>query len=268
MIHKTAIIDGKAQIGTGVQIGANAFIGENVVLHNNVKIMPNAYLENCEIGEETVIYPFASIGTTPQDLGYKNEPTKSIIGKNCLIREYVTVNRASGEGCTTRVGDRCLLMAYAHVAHNGVLEDEVIMANVATIGGHVYVGKGAFLGGQSVYHQNIRIGEMSIISGASAARLDILPYTKSEGIPAFPKGINAIGLKRRGVSSEERLQINKALKTLVSHEYNTTQAIEEIEKSVIMNDYVRKIIEFIQSSKRGVSIKTKDFFQERDRENG
>ncbi len=247
-------------ISKTAQIAPSAHIGENVVIGDNVKIMHCAYLEHCEIGAGTIIYPFASIGSAPQDLGYKNEPTKSIIGENCQIREFVTVNRASGEGKATVVGNKCLLMAYAHVAHNCVLEDEVIMANAATIGGHVKVGKGAFLGGLSVFHQNIRIGEMAIVSGASAARMDILPYTKSEGIPCTPVGLNAIGLRRRGVEKDEREAVHQAIKLLKSEHLNTTQALEEIEKTIKTNQYVKNIIEFVRTSKRGVTLRDKGAF--------
>ncbi|GBF23425.1 acyl-[acyl-carrier-protein]--UDP-N-acetylglucosamO-acyltransferase [Candidatus Gastranaerophilus sp. (ex Termes propinquus)] len=263
MIHNSAIIADSVQIEEGVEIGAHAFIGENVILRKNVEIMPNAYLEHCEIGANTVISPYAAIGTAPQDLSYKNELTKTIIGANCQIREYVTVNRASGgDGKVTKVGDKCLLMAYSHVAHNCVLENEVIMANSSTLGGHVSVGFGAFIGGMTVFHQNIRIGEMAIISGASASRLDILPYTNSEGIPAIAVGVNAVGLRRRGVSANDREAIRQAVKIIKSPEYNVTQALEEIEKNVEMNEYVRKLVEFVRTSKRGVCVRSsKDFIQ-------
>lgn len=246
----------KQNISKTAQIAPTAYIGENVVIGDNVKIMHCAYLEHCEIGAGTVIYPFASIGSAPQDLGYKGEATKSIIGENCQIREYVTVNRASGEGKATVVGNKCLLMAYSHVAHNCIVEDEVIMANEATIGGHVHVGFGAFLGGQTVFHQNIKIGEMAMVSGASAARMDLLPYAKFEGIPCIPVGLNAIGLKRRGIEKAEREAINQAIKLLKGEHFNTTQALEEIEKSVEMNKYVEKMIEFIKTSKRGVALRS------------
>ncbi|MCD7740229.1 MAG: hypothetical protein LUH11_02655, partial [Candidatus Gastranaerophilales bacterium] len=137
-IHKTAIIADNALIPASCEIGPNVIIGENVVLGENVKIIANAYLENCEIGNNTVIYPFASLGTSPQDLSYKGEKTKAVIGSSCIIKEYVTINRAAGEdGAVTKVGNKCLFMAGAHVAHNCVVEDEVIFANLATIGGHV-----------------------------------------------------------------------------------------------------------------------------------
>ena len=257
MIHNTAIIAPDAIIGEGCNIGANVIIGENVKLGNNVTIMPNAYLEHCEIGSGTVISPFASIGTAPQDLGYKNEPTKAYIGENCIIKEYATVNRgAVGDGDCTKVGNRCMLMTSSHVAHNCVLEDEVIMANLATLGGHCRVGKGAFIGGMSVFHQNVRIGEMCIISGFSASRQDIPPYCKCDGRPPMVHGINAIGLKRRGFSIEERANLKRAFKILDSAEYTTTRALEVIETTLPQDKYIKNLVEFIKTSKRGVMLRS------------
>lgn len=256
MIHSTAIIHKSAQIADDVEIGPNVVIGENVKLESGVKIIANAYLEFCEIGEGTVISPFASIGTPPQDLGYKNEPTKVIVGKNCLIKENVTINRAANSGdLITRVGDKCLLMVGSHVAHNCQLADEVILANLVTLGGHVHVGFGAFIGGMSVFHQNIRIGELVIVSGFSASRQDVLPYSKCDGRPAMPTGLNVVGLKRRGFSQEDRTTMNNAYKILTSSEYNTSQAIEEVKKQGFTNAYVEKMIDFIKTSKRGVVLR-------------
>lgn len=255
MINNTAVIHKTAQIAEDVEIGPNVIIGENVILQSGVKIISSAHLEFCEIGENTIIHPFATVGTAPQDLGYKNEPSKAIVGKNCLIRENVTINRASGEGNSTVVGDKCMLMTGSHVAHNCKLADEVILANLATLGGHVQVGFGAFIGGMGVYHQNIRIGELAILSGFSAARQDILPYSKASSCPAYSSGINVVALKRRGFSQEDRTVINEAFKLLISHEYNTSQAVEQIEKTMSSNKYVKTMIEFIKNSKRGVSLK-------------
>lgn len=255
MIHKTAIISNDAVIPESCEIGANVIIGKGVKLGENVKIMPSAYIEYCEIDEGTTISPFASIGTTPQDLGYKNEPTKTIIGKNCIIKEYVTVNRASGEGNATIVGDGCLLMTSSHIAHNCVLEDEVILANLATLGGHCKVGFGAFLGGMSVFHQNVRIGEMCIISGFSAARKDILPYCKADGRNPLVYGINTIGLKRRGITLEERTNLKNAFKIITSGNYTVTKAADIIEETLKMDKYTKNLVDFIRTSKRGVMYK-------------
>lgn len=256
MISNLAVIHKTAQIADDVEIGPNVIIGENVKIKSGVKIISSAHLEFCEIGENTIIHPFSTIGTAPQDLGYKNEPTKVIVGKNCLIRENVTINRATNCGdMTTKVGNNCMLMTGSHVAHNCKLEDEVILANLATLGGHVQVGFGAFIGGMGVYHQNIRIGELAILSGFSAARQDILPYSKASSCPAYSSGINVVALKRRGVSQEDRTVINEAFKLLSSKKYNTSQAIEQIEKTMQMNKFLETMINFIKTSKRGVSLK-------------
>lgn len=260
-IHKTAIIHESAKIGENVKIGAYAVIGQDCTIEDGCIIGESANIQFAHVGKNTRISPFASIGGEPQDLGYKGEKTGVIIGENCWIREFSTINRASGEGLNTVIGNNCMLMAYTHVAHNCELKDNVIMANAATLGGHCKVGFGVFLGGQSVFHQNLRIGDMAIVSGASAARLDIIPYCKAEGIPAIPKGLNAIGLKRKGVDKDSRDAIHKAIRLLTSDKYNTTQAIEEIRKEFSSNSYVENLINFVQTSKRGCTLKdNKNFF--------
>lgn len=255
-IHPTVIIHETAKIGKNVEIGAYTVIGEDVVIEDGCKIAESANIQFAHIGKNTRISPFASIGGEPQDLGYKGEKTGVIIGDNCWIREFATINRASGEG-NTIIGNNCLLMAYTHVAHNCVLGDNVIMANAATLGGHCHVGFGVFLGGQSVFHQNLRIGDMAIVSGASAARLDIIPYCKAEGIPAIPMGLNAIGLRRKDVDKDSRDALHKAIRLLKSEEYNTTQALELIEAEFKGNKYVDNLVEFVKNSKRGCSLKNR-----------
>ena len=254
-IHPSVVIHESAKIAGNVEIGAYTIIGENTIIEEGCKIGENANIQFAHIGKNTRISPFASIGGEPQDLGYKNEKTGVVIGENCWIREFSTINRASGEGSNTIIGNNCLLMAYTHVAHNCVLGDNVIMANAATLGGHCQVGFGVFLGGQSVFHQNLRIGDMAIVSGASAARLDIIPYCKAEGIPAVPMGTNAIGLRRKDVDKESRDALHKAIRLLKSDEYNTTQALELIESEFKGNKYVDNLVEFVKSSKRGCSLK-------------
>ncbi|MGM9994230.1 MAG: acyl-ACP--UDP-N-acetylglucosamine O-acyltransferase [Candidatus Avigastranaerophilus sp.] len=252
-IHKTAIIADSAVIPASCEIGPNVVIGEGVVLGENVKIMANAYLEYCEIGEGTLISPFASLGTAPQDLSYRGQKTKAVIGKNCIIKEYVTINRGAGEeGSVTKVGDKCLFMASSHVAHNCVVEDEAIFANLATIGGHVHIGKGAFLGGMSVFHQNIRIGEYVIISGFSAARMDIPPFCKAAGGPAVLYGANIVGLKRRGFSPEERKNIREAYRLIQSRKYVLSKVVDILEEQYPEDKNILRLVEFIRTSKRGI----------------
>lgn len=256
-IHPSAVIHPSAEIGEGVIIGPNVVIGEGVKLGNGTRVIANAYIEFAEIGENCTISPFSTIGSEPQDLGYKGEPTKVVIGDETIIKENVTIHRGAACGdFTTRIGNKCLLMVGSHIAHNCVLADQVILANLVTLGGHVHVGFGAFVGGMSVFHQNIRIGDMAIISGFSASRQDILPYSKGEGRPPVPRGLNVIAMKRRGVSQKIRTATNEAFKLLISEEYNTTQAIEKIKAEIPMNEYIEKMIDFIQTSKRGVLLKT------------
>jgi len=255
MIDKTAVIDPSAQIAEDAIIGPHVVIGKNVKIGARTRITAYAYIEYAEIGEDCTISSFATIGTEPQDLGYKGEETKVIIGNGTIIKENVTVHRAAACGdFTTRVGNKCLLMVGSHVAHNCVLEDEVILANLVTLGGHIHVGFGAFVGGMSVFHQNIRIGKMAIVSGFSAARQDILPYSKADGRPAIPRGVNVIALKRRGVSQEERTVVNEAFKIIISTEFNTAQSIEKIRKEFPANKYVDDMVEFLETSKRGVTL--------------
>ncbi|MBQ7125939.1 acyl-ACP--UDP-N-acetylglucosamine O-acyltransferase [bacterium] len=256
-IHSSAVIHPSAEISDGVIIGPNVVIGENVKIGKGTRIIANAYIEYSEIGENCTISPFSTIGSAPQDLGYKGELTKVIIGNNTIVKENVTIHRAAACGdYTTRIGNKCLLMVGSHIAHNCVLEDEVILANLVTLGGHVHVGFGAFIGGMSVFHQNIRIGDMAIVSGFSASRLDILPFTKGDGRPPVPKGLNVVAMRRRGISQEERTATNRAFKLLISNEYNTSQAIEKIRAELPMNSYIEKMIDFIQTSKRGVLLKS------------
>lgn len=268
MIDKTAIIHPSAQIADDAIIGPFVVIGENVKIGSGTRVISNAHIEFAEIGENCTISPFATIGSEPQDLGYKGEPTKVVIGDGTIIKENVTIHRGAACGdFTTRVGKKCLLMVGSHVAHNCVLEDEVILANLVTLGGHVHVGFGAFVGGMSVFHQNIRIGSMAIISGFSASRQDILPYSKGEGRPPVPRGLNVIAMKRRGVPLDVRTHTNEAFKLLISDEYNTTQAIEKIKAEIPMNQYIENMIEFIQTSKRGVLLKShKSGYQSLDEE--
>ena len=258
MIDKTAIIHPSAKIAENVLIGPYVIIGENVEIDEGTQIIANCYLEHAKIGKRCIISPFSTIGSAPQDLSYNGEKTSVIIGDDTIIKENVTIHRGSASGdFTTRIGNKCLLMVGSHVAHNCVLEDEVIMANLATIGGHVHVGFGAFLGGMTVFHQNIRIGDMVIVSGFAASRQDLLPYTKYDGRLAHPVGINVVGLKRRGIEQTVRTEINSAYKLLVSDKYNTSQAIDKIKEEFPSgNEYIDKMIQFIKDSKRGVCLRT------------
>lgn len=252
-IHNTAVIAKDAIIPASCEIGPNTIIGEGVILGENVKIMGSAYLEHCTIGDGTLISPFASIGTAPQDLGYHGQKTRTVVGKNCIIKEYVTLNRATGEeGSETKIGDRCLFMASSHVAHNCVVGDEAIFANLATIGGNCEVGKGAWLGGMSVYHQNLRIGEYAIISGFSASRMDIPPFCKADGRPAILHGPNTVGLKRRGFTPEERKNLRDAFKLIQARTHLLSDVVKMLEEQYPTDKNVLRLAEFLKTTKRGI----------------
>lgn len=257
-ISQSTYIDETAQIGENVEIQPFAYIGKNVVIGDNVKIGSGAKIEYATIGKNTSISSHAVIGTEPQDLGYKGEPTGVIIGENCQIREFATVNRASHEG-NTIVGDNCLLMTSAHVAHNCKLEHNVILANVATLGGHSTVGAGAFLGGMVVVHQNVRIGSLAIMSGFSGTRQDIPPFAKTMGAPSRVAGTNFIGLRRNGLDQEERNYIKRAYKYLWFSDLSMQQALEEIEKNIPQTEHVKQLVEFCRTSKRGVIKSYKEY---------
>ncbi|MFA6988842.1 MAG: acyl-ACP--UDP-N-acetylglucosamine O-acyltransferase [Candidatus Gastranaerophilaceae bacterium] len=252
-IHSSAYIHETAQIADNVEIQPFSYIGPDVKIEKGVKIFSGAHLEYCEIGENTSISTGAVIGTPPQDVGYKNESSKVIIGQNSQIREHVTVNRASGNGNSTDIGDNCMLMTGVHVAHNCKLGNNVILANLVTLAGHVHVGEFAFIGGMVVVHQNVRIGEMVIMGGFSGTRQDIPPFAKTDGRPARIVGTNVLGLRRRGLSQDERTAVKNAYKYVWFSDLTTHQALEKIENEIPTNIYVEKLVEFIQTSKRGVT---------------
>jgi len=252
-IHPTVIIDSSAIIEEGVKIHPYVVIGANTKISSGTEIFPQAYLEHCEIGKNCKISSGAVIGTPPQDISYKGEPTKVIIGDGCLIREHVTINRASGDGNTTQVGNDCMLMTGAHIAHNCKVGNNVVIANIALIAGHITIGDYAFIGGSTVFHQFVRIGEMAIIGGFTGSRQDLPPYAKIDGRPGRVVGINSIGLKRRGVTLEERTVIKKAFNFLWFSDLNTNQAIEKIREELPSNRYTENLIDFMLTSKRGVT---------------
>ena len=252
-IHTTVVIDSSAIIEDNVKIHPYAVIGPNTKISSGTEIFPHAYLEYCEIGKNCKISSSSVIGTPPQDLSYKGESTKVIIGDGCLIREHVTVNRASGEGNITQVGNECMLMTGAHVSHNCKVGNNVVIANIALLGGHVTIGDYAFIGGSTVFHQFVRVGEMAIVGGFTGTRQDLPPYSKIDGRVGRVIGINSIGLKRRGVSIEERSAIKKAFNYLWFSELNTNHAIEKIREEIPANKYIENLIEFMNTGKRGVT---------------
>lgn len=255
-IHSTAIVDPAAELAEDVKVGPFSIIGPNVKINSGTIIEAQVVIDgHTEIGSDCVISVGAVIGSPPQDLTYKGEPTKVIIGNNTKIREYATVNRASGEGNATLVGDGCMLMAYSHVAHNCKLGNNVILANYTALAGFIEIGDYAFLGGIIAVHQFVKIGKLSIISGFSGTRQDIPPYSITDGRPAIVRGVNRVGLRRRGFSRDQIENLKKAFRIIWFEKLNLSQAIEKVQQEVNMDEHVEHLIDFIKTSKRGVIIK-------------
>ncbi|HEX8286698.1 MAG TPA: acyl-ACP--UDP-N-acetylglucosamine O-acyltransferase [Pyrinomonadaceae bacterium] len=253
-IHESAIVNPKAKIGADCYIGAYCTVGESVVLGDDVRLESHVVVEGkTTIGDETQIFPFVSIGYAPQDLKYNGEETATEIGKRNHIREFVTVHRGTaGGGGLTKIGDDNLLMAQAHVAHDCRLGNEIIMANAATLAGHVEIADRANIGAYSGVHQFCRIGYEAFVGGYSVVVKDAMPFAVIQGNHAKCYGLNRVGMKRRGYPKETIEKLHHAFHLLLSAKLNTTQAVEKIKEEVSDCPEVDLLIDFIESSKRGV----------------
>jgi len=253
-IHETAIVSPKAKIGADCYIGAFSIIGDEVVLGDKVRLDSHVVVEgNTKIGDETHVYPFVSIGLAPQDLKYNGEPTATEIGKLNHIREFVTIHRGTqGGGGLTKIGDGNLLMAQAHVAHDCQLGNDIIMANAATLAGHVEIADRANVGAYSGVHQFCRVGLEAFVGGYSVVVKDAPPYAIIQGNHAKCYGLNKVGMKRRGYSKESIEKIQHAYRLLLSSKLNTTQAVEKIREEISDCKEVDILLDFIETSKRGI----------------
>lgn len=253
MIHPTAIVHPNAKIARGVDIGPYCIVGENVSIGTGTVLQAHVIVNGwTEIGEECQIYPFATIGASSQDRKYHGERAYTKIGNRTTIREYVSVQRATGEDQITAVGDDCLLLAYTHVAHNCILGNNVTMSNLAQLAGHVEVADFATIGGQAGVHQFTRIGRYAMVGGASKISKDVPPFFLVEGNPAEPYGLNSVGLRRAGFSVEERNEIKKFYKILYNPKLNVSQAVEEM-KAESASAPGKELIEFLEApSQRGI----------------
>ncbi len=253
-IHPTAIVSEKAKIGKDCHIGAYSIIGDDVVLGDKIQIESHVVIDGeTKIGDETKVFPFVSIGLAPQDLKYDGEKTATEIGKRNQIREFVTIHRGTtGGGGLTKIGDDNLFMAQSHVAHDCQLGNEIIMANAATLAGHVEIANKANIGAYSGVHQFCRIGLEAFVGGYSVVVKDAMPFAIIQGNHAKCFGLNRIGMKRRGYEQETIKKLNHAFHLLLSAKLNTTQAIEKIKEEITDCAEVNLLVEFIETSKRGV----------------
>jgi UDP-N-acetylglucosamine acyltransferase len=251
-IHPTAVIEPGAQIGAGVHIGPYCIVGPHVTLHDNVTLKSHVVVDgHTTIGAGTIIYPFASLGGEPQDLKFGGEETALVIGENNKIREYVTMNTGTaGGGGVTRVGSNGLFMMGAHVAHDCIIGDHVIMANLATLAGHVVVGDHVVIGGLAAVHQFVRVGEGAVIGGVSRVVTDIIPYGRAKCDDAILEGLNIVGLQRLGLTKEQIRTLQRAFNELFGAEGTFDQRVEMVARDFKDDTLVQQIVEFIKGKTR------------------
>ena len=251
MIHKSSVIDTKAIIGKDVKIGPFSFVGPNVELKDGVELISNVHIEgNTKIGKGTKIYPFASIGTSPQDLKYKGEANSLEIGENNVIREYVTINPGTAGGVSkTVVGNNCLFMISSHIAHDCKIGNNVVIANNVPLGGHVTIEDSVVIGGNSAVQQFTRIGRLAMIGGMTGVLKDVIPFGLSFGNRNYLKGINLIGLRRKKYDNKKIMELDQAYKKIFSSK-NLHENLSKINGEYKGNDLVTEVTNFIAKDKK------------------
>ncbi len=247
-VHPTAIVEPDSKLGENVIIGPYCSVGANVIIGDGCRLVSHAVIAgNTSIGANTHIYPFASIGHPPQDMKFKGEPSKLLIGANNIIREHVTMNPGTeGGGMVTQIGNNCLFMVGSHVTHDGVIGNHVIFANNATVAGHVVVEDYAILGGLCAVHQFVRIGCHAMIGGMSGVEQDVIPYGSVLGNRARLAGLNVVGIRRRGFSRSEIADLRKAYRLLFAEEGSMSERLVDVSEMYKENEAVMEIVDFIR----------------------
>ncbi len=252
-IHPTAIVDPSAELGTGTTVGPYCIIEAGVVLGENCWLQHHVTLSGpLRAGAGNRFYAYCSIGQQTQDLKYKGEPTWLEIGDENTFREFCTVNRSTMSDGKTRVGSRGNYLAYSHIGHDCTVGDSVVFSNNGTLAGHVQLGDHAVIGGLTAVHQFCRIGKFAITGGCSKIVQDVPPYMIADGNPAEIRGINLIGLERKGFPAEQLKPIKEAFRLIYRSKLNTKQALEAIRKDSPPNEQINEIVSFIESSERGI----------------
>ena len=254
-VHPTAIIDPRAKVPASCKVGPYCVIGAEVELGEGCRLVSHVAMEGpTRIGADNAFFPFCAVGMDPQDTSYKGEPTRLEIGDHNEIREYVTINRATTKGTgVTRVGSHNLIMAYTHIAHDCHVGDHIIMANAATLGGHVTVDEWAVVGALCPVHQFVRIGAHAYVGGGTTITQDVLPFSMTSAArDTHAYGMNKVGLERRGFSKERVRKIHHAYKTLLASKRNTSQALEKLKSEPDRGEDVDLLIRFIEGAERGI----------------
>jgi UDP-N-acetylglucosamine acyltransferase len=256
MIHPTAIVDPTAEIDEGVEIGPYTIVQKNVIIGQGTRIGPHVVIgEGTQIGQRCQVYQFASVGEAPQALAYRGEKTFLTLGDQNIVREFVTLNRGTaGGGGKTVIGNQNLFMAYSHVAHDCHLGNQVILANGATLAGHITIEDHAIIGGLSAVHQFCRIGTHAFISGMTGITLDVPPYMLASGSRARLFGLNTVGLKRFHFSEASMKALKKAYRIIFRSDLTLEKAVKQVKEDGISQlPEVQHLLQFIQQSKRGIS---------------
>ena len=252
-IHPTALVNPEAKLGENIIVGPFAMIESDVEIGDDCIIGPHAVIYNgARLGNRVKIFQGASIANLPQDLKFGGEKTLLIIGDDTVIREFATLHRGTLETGKSQVGKNCLLMAYSHIPHDCSVGDNCIIANSVQIGGHSHIEDWVIIGGLAGLHQFSRVGEHSMIAGAAKITQDVPPYILAAHNPAEFNGLNVIGLRRRGFKAEDIQILKEAYKYLYDNSLNVSQALEVIESKLGYNIYVRKVLNFLSGSKRGI----------------
>lgn len=258
-IHENAVVSPGAILGRDVEIGPYAVIGPNVVIGDGTKVSAHVVIDGwTTIGKNCKFFPGCSIGAEPQDLKFKGEKAYTVIGDGVTIRECATVNRATGEGNETRLGNNVLMMAYTHIAHNCIVGNNVIMSNVATLAGHVVVEDRAVIGGLAAVHQFVKIGRNAMIGGMSKIVQDIPPFVIADGNPAHVAGLNSVGISRAGVVPEVRANLKKAYRILYRSGLTLDEAVSTMEQELDSSEEVEHLLRFLRNVERGICRGRKD----------
>ena len=254
-IHSTAIVHPKARLADDVEVGPFCVVGEHVTIGKGTRLLSHVTVDGwTEIGERNELHPFASIGGPPQHLGYKGEPTKIIIGHDNIVREYVTINRATVQGGgVTSLGSKNFLMAYAHLAHDCRLGNHLVLANAATLAGHVTIDDHAIIGGLTGIHQHVRVGSYSMVGGCCGLAQDLPPFMRAAGgYRAQMYGLNSVGLRRHGFSTERIAVLKRAYDMLFRSGHRTAEAAKLAKVEFSDQPDVMTLLQFLDGTKRGI----------------
>lgn len=252
-IHPTAIVAEGAHLGAGVQIGPYCVVGPRVKLGDGTRLESHVVVEgHTTVGPNCHFFPFACVGMQTQDLKFKGGDCSVEIGAGTTLREYVTVNAATADGGKTVIGERAHILAYAHIAHDCMVGNDVIISNAGTLGGHVLLEDHAVVGGCTAIHQFVRIGKMAMIGGCSKVVQDAPPFMISDGSPAEVRALNKVGLERHGISPEAQKALREAYKLLFRQKVNLSVAIEKVRAEVAPGEEIRHLLAFLESSQRGI----------------